>query len=94
MNARKYAQAGIGHVVLLFVIVFVAVVGFAGWKVATMNKVADTAQAAAVTSPKVPDQIKTKADLVQTSKALDDSSSQVDGSLNDSALNADLNDML
>ena len=42
MKTTRFTQAGIGHVVILFVIVFVAVVGFAGWKVATMNKGAAT----------------------------------------------------
>jgi hypothetical protein len=93
MAAHKLAQTGIGHIAIMFAVVFVAVVGFAGWKVATMNKDAGTETAATVTTS-VPDKISSKGDLVQTSKALDDASSGLDSSLNDGAFNADLNDML
>jgi hypothetical protein len=34
-------QRGIGHVVAVFAVLFLAVVGFAGYKVVTMNKSAE-----------------------------------------------------
>lgn len=93
MSTRTLTQAGIGHVVVIFVIVFVAVIGLAGFKVATMNNDVVSQNTTADTAA-VPEKIETKADLVQASKALDDSSSGLDSSLNDGAFNADMNDML
>jgi hypothetical protein len=87
-------QNGIGHIVAVGVVLFLLVVGFAGYKVITMNKVTNTAASTAAATGKVPNTISSKADLVQASKALDNSSTQVDSSLNDSSLDADLNDML
>jgi hypothetical protein len=94
MKASNLNQKGFGHIAVLFVLVFVAVVGFAGYKVFTMNKSADTTVSSVVANPTVPSRISTKADLTATAKALDSSSSQVDSNLNDGALNSDLNDML
>jgi len=91
------SQAGFGHIAVVFLVLFVAVAGFAGYKVVTMNSAQkDDATVATQTQQNavVPDQIKSKADLVQTAKVLDNSSSSVDGSLNDNSLNQDLNDML
>lgn len=92
-------QAGVGHVAVVFVLVFLAVAGFAGYKVVTMNSsqkssVATGLPTKALTNAEAPAQIKSKSDLVLTAKALDTQSSQVDSSLNDNGLNQDLNDML
>jgi hypothetical protein len=86
-------QAGVGHIAAVFVIVFLGVAGFAGYKVVTMNKAASTTSTVTF-SPKVPKTITSKADLAQAGKALDSTSAQVDSSLNDNSLNADLNDLL
>jgi hypothetical protein len=59
-----------------------------------MNKSAEVSTASVTLSPKVPATISTKADLVQANKVLDNSDTQVNSSLNDSSLDADLNDML
>lgn len=93
MRNQTHTQAGIGHVVAIFMVVFVAVIGFAGWKVATMDRSAP-GTANVTLSAEVPEKLETKADLVTTSKALDGSASDLDGGLNDSSLDADLNDML
>lgn len=93
MSNRTFKQSGIGHVVALFLVVLVAVIGLAGWKVATMDKAA-SGTANVSSSQEVPDKLETKADLVTTNKALDGAANDLDGGLNDSALNADLNDML
>lgn len=87
-------QNGFGHIAIVFVLLFVAVAGFAGYKVLNANKADTTAVSAVAATPTAPAKISSKADLVQTSKALDASSSQVDGSLNDNSLNSSLNDML
>jgi hypothetical protein len=88
MKTTKLPQAGIGHIAIVFAVVFVAVVGFAGWQVFSSNKNASVADKASTASAQVPDKIQTKADLVQTSKALDSSSTNVNSNLNDNALNA------
>jgi hypothetical protein len=93
MKTTSPNQNGIGHLALIFVLVFVAVVGFAGYTVMT-NKPADDTNSSVTLSPEVPEKISSREDLVTTSKALDGSSSAVDGGLNDAALDADLNDML
>jgi predicted negative regulator of RcsB-dependent stress response len=94
MKTTKHPQAGIGHIAIVFAVVFLAVVGFAGWQVFSSNKNASVGDKASTASVQVPNKIQTKADLVQTSKALDSSSTNVNSNLNDNALNADLNDML
>jgi hypothetical protein len=91
---QRLNQAGIGHIVAVFVIVFLGVVSFAGYKVVTMNKSASNTVSSTVPAAKVPTKISTKADLVQAGKALDSSSTQVNSSMNDSSLDSDLNDML
>lgn len=87
-------QKGSGHIAVVIVVLFLAVAGFAGFKIMHKNTSVATPASAATKAAAVPAAINSKADLVQVSKALDDSSSQIDGGLNDNTLNADLNDML
>lgn len=89
-------QKGFGVLGVAVALVFVGVVGFAGYKVVTMNKVADSQATTARTAQEVavPETIKTKADLTQTSKALDSSSTQLDNGLSESSLDADVDSML
>lgn len=94
MKTRSFNANGFGHVALVFVVLFLAVVGFAGYKVVTANRSVATTPPAKTAATAVPAAINSKADLVQISKVLDSSSAQVDSSLNDNALNSDLNDML
>lgn len=95
MKLMQLNQRGVGHIAALLVVVFVAVAGFAGYKVVTMNKTSQPVAATTVAaSPKVPAKITNKTDLTDASMALDSQSAQVNGSLNDNALNTDLNDML
>lgn len=86
-------QAGFGHVLAVFLVLFVAVVGFGGYKVATMNKAVGS-ESSVTLAPKYPKTVSTKADLQQTAKALDGSNAQVSSGLNASALDADLSDLL
>jgi len=84
------------HVVALVVgVLVVGVIGLAGYKVWQNNKTPVTDTATTVkTSSAVPSTIKSNADLTSASKALDDSSAQVNSNLNDDSLNSDLNDLL
>lgn len=93
MRSTK-SQAGIGHIVVVMVLLLVGVVGFAGYKVLTKNANTDSTASSVNATPPVPDKISTKADLETTGKTLDNSSSQLDSGLNDGALDADMNDML
>lgn len=94
MKTSRLNQVGASHLIAVFVVLFVGVVSFAGYKVATMNQLKDNETATSAQSASVPASIKSKEDLAQTGKALDAATDDVDSSLNDSALDADLNDML
>lgn len=93
MKTRIMNQKGFGHVVIIFVVLFVAVAGLAGYKVMTMHN-SDSSNGSAAAVPKVPATITSKADLTAAAKALDSAGVQLNSSLDDSALNSDLNDLL
>ena len=93
MQLLRNNQAGFEAVGVIVAVLFVAVVGFAGLKVASMNKSTDAVQSSSASS-EVPATIKTKADLAKTSKNLDASGSQLNSNLDDGSLDADLNTML
>lgn len=84
------------HVVAVALLVLVlGLVGFTGYKVMNANNTdvaSGTVKQAA--SQGVPKQIESKSDLQQATKALDSSSTSVGSSLDDTALDADMNDML
>jgi heme/copper-type cytochrome/quinol oxidase subunit 2 len=92
MQKQFRHQAGFEAVGVLVAILIVAVIGFAGFKVMHMNKAADSQQSAS--QPAVPAKIQTKSDLSQTGKSLDAASGQLDSSLNDGSLDADMDAML
>lgn len=87
-------QAGVGHVVALFLLVFVGVVGFAGYTVMNNGQKNADSTGTIVLQPKFPAKIATTADLTTTSNALDDVETQLDTNLDDSSLDADLDAML
>ena len=89
-------QSGFGAIAAVFLVLVVAVIGFAGYKVFTMDKGsnAPVATATPVNNMAAPSAIKSKADLAKAAQALDNTSSTVDSTLNDNALNQDLSDML
>lgn len=90
---KRLNQTG-SHIVALAVGVLVlGVIGFCGYTVMQHNKSTDSGVTASKATT-APDTIKNTADLSATSKALDNASSQVNSNLNDSSLDADLNDML
>ncbi len=88
---RAIDQKGFEAVAIGVALLLASVVGFAGYKVMNMNKVADTAQTASTVQSVAPTTIKTKADLAKTTKALDTSSTQLNSKLDDTSLDSDLN---
>jgi hypothetical protein len=86
-------QKGFEAIGVFLAVLVVAIIGFASYKVLTMNKTADNlpATSAAATEP---EKIQSQSDLADTSKVLDSASSELDGNLNDGSLDADLNALL
>jgi len=77
-------QAGFGHVLLLVLLVAVAVVGFAGYRVRTALNKPDANIVSTTTS---------STELTKIGKELDQANSQLDSGLNDTALDADINSL-
>jgi uncharacterized protein HemX len=91
-NSKLSDQSGSHVLAVALVVLALGVVGFAGYKVQQAHTATYTVTHTAAES--TPASIKGTADLNQTSQALDDSSAQLDSSLDDAALDADLNSML
>ena len=89
MKSLRSNQQGIGHVVALLVLVLVAAVAFAGWRVMNANKTSDTTARAASQTPSV---LKTKADVTKAANELDATS--VDSTVNPDSLDSDINSLL
>lgn len=88
------SQKGFEAVGLLVVVAFLAIVGFAAFKVVGLNKSAASSTATTASAVRVPATIKTSADLKQTDQALQSTGQQAENSLNADSLDADLNAML
>ena len=93
MNSLRLNQAGAAHLVAVFVVVFVGLVSFAGYKVVNMNQLEEPAPSVSKSSESVPVAISTPADLDKTAAVLDDDSS-LNAGLNDQNLDDDLKDLL
>ena len=89
MKSLRSNQQGIGHVVALLVLVLVAAVAFAGWRVMNANKTSDTT---AQTASQTPSVLKTKADVTKAANELDATS--VDSTVNPDSLDSDINSLL
>lgn len=89
MKNLRSNQQGIGHVVALLVLVVVAAVAFAGWRVMSANNTADTATQ---TASKTPPVLKTKADVTKAANELD--ATAVDSTVNPDSLDSDINSLL
>jgi predicted negative regulator of RcsB-dependent stress response len=90
---KRFNQQGSLHLGVLLAVVVVAVVAFAGYRVWSSGQ-DKTTQTASTQSTGVPAEIKTKADLTQTSKALDQTGTELDATMNDATLDGDINSML
>ena len=86
---RRLNQSGMGHVALLLVVVVVAVVAFAGYRVWSAQQDSATPTETATTTS-----IQSKADLVETSSVLDDTSSDLNQAFDTSALDEDIDSLL
>jgi len=90
MKSLRSNQHGIGHVAALLVLVLVAAVAFAGWRVMNADKSSDTTtQTASNTAPST---LKTKADVTKAANELDATS--VDNTVNPDSLDSDINSLL
>ncbi len=93
MSYQTLNQKGIGHVVALLVLVFVAVAGFAGYTVISKNSAVEPAPASTMQQTES-DEIRNQSDLEKNDRELTDSEQQLDSQLDDSELDADLDAML
>jgi hypothetical protein len=84
-------QFGFAHLGLLLVVLVVAAVSFAGYRVWQSR---DAAEPIAASNLSLPATIKTKADLTQTGKFLDQTNVQLDSNLNTSSLDKDIDNLL
>jgi Tfp pilus assembly protein PilV len=75
-------QRGFAHLLLLVLLIAVAVVGFAAYRVRTANN-----------TPAAPTASSNSNTLTSSSTELDQADSQLDASLDDTALNSDLDSM-
>lgn len=91
---KRSSQAGSHVIALALFVVFVAVVGFAGYKVWSMQQAAAPASSSTAANATMPSKITNTASLQQAASALDASAAQVNTNLDDSTLSADLNALL
>ena len=85
---------GVGHMVMLGLVLVVAVVGFAGYYVMSANNNATKENSADVASDNNANGIKTQADLEQAGAELDTAAAQLDKDLDTSVLDSDIDQLL
>ena len=88
---RRWNQSGLGNIAILLLVLVVAVVAFAGYKVADSTKV-KPAVSTATTQASAPKAITSTADVEQAEASLD--SANADSSINPDQLDQDLNELL
>ncbi|HSH18390.1 MAG TPA: hypothetical protein VK978_03325 [Candidatus Saccharimonadales bacterium] len=86
-------QRGVAHLALVFVILFFAVAGFAGYKIMAGNKPAVSETAASTSAEQAGGAITSQADVAAAEERLN-SAQDIDSGLDASSLDADVNDML
>jgi len=92
---KRLNQTGSHLIGIALLVVVLGLVAFAGYTVSHRNSKTTKATATAGAKTTVaPASIKNSADLQQTASALDSAASQLNASLDDSGMNADLNSML
>lgn len=87
-------QRGIAVHAVLAAFILLAVIGFAGYKVSTLTRGTADSKSVVTVPTDEPETIQSKSDLSSTDKALDVSANEMESSLDDSTLDADLNSML
>lgn len=85
-------QRGSSHLVLFVALAVVVGVALVGYKVIKNTETNPAATASTTQAVTIPTTIKTKADLVQASQALDNTA--IDSNVNPSQLDSDLNALL
>lgn len=85
-------QTGASHVVAVLVVVLVAVISFAGYRVMQASKDTASTPTNSTVATTEPAKIQSKADVTATTKALDSDTS--DANLDPSQLDGDLNSLL
>ena len=92
---KTTSESGSHLIALAVGIVVVGVIGFAGYTVYMRQAATTSTDATGTTATvKVPAKITNTASLNQAATALDQASAQVNSNLDDTSLNADLNDLL
>jgi hypothetical protein len=94
MRLPRINQAGFEAVTVIVVVLFIAIIGFAGYKVMNLNDPAEPTSSQDSGTTAEPDTIQSQSDLNGTSKSLHASEAQLDRDLQDSSLDSDINTML
>jgi hypothetical protein len=89
---KKLNQNGIGHVVAVVFLLVVVVIAAIGYKVAQNSDAANVSTNAEPAAVVVPDKFQSTADVKKADRALDKSG--IDGSVDPSSLDSDLNSLL
>lgn len=90
---KTSSEAGSHVLAFALAILAVALIGFAGYRVWTMQRAAST-QSNATTTATVPAKITNKATLDRAASVLDQSSAELNATLDGSSLTADVNALL
>lgn len=90
---KRLNQSGSHVVAIALVVLALGVVGFAGYTV-QQSQHKSTVASKTASQQAAPETITSTADLQQAGQSLDDSSAELGTSLDDSALNGDLDSML
>lgn len=90
---KRLNQSGSHVVVLVLGLLVIGVVAFGGYRVTHTTDSSDTS-APLTAKTATPATISDKADLTATAKSLDDSSADLNSSVNGDSLNTDLNALL
>ncbi|MBL8121950.1 hypothetical protein JNM87_04355 [Candidatus Saccharibacteria bacterium] len=92
---QRLNQKGIGHVLVVVFVLAIAVVGFTGYKIMTANKkVEDTPAAVQQQSVSTQHKVEAVPELKQADDTLEQTSTELDSTLDTSALDKDIDAML
>ncbi len=92
---KRLNQSGSHIIAIMLLVLALGVVGFTGYKVQQAhNKTDSSNQTKTTAQAAIPKTVTNTTDLQSVGTVLDQSSAQLDSSLDDGQLNADLNSML